>query len=602
MKKKLLLLVSLIPIVAVGQSVSFSHPTGYYADSFLLSLSSSGVSADGCTIRYTLNGFDPTATSKVYCSPIQIDTTCFSQHQLYTIRNCPPAQWNPPDTVAHIIVVRAAIFDSLGNRISSIQTATYFIQKLCHKSLSLPILSICVDSAALLSQDSGIFVPGIYFDPNNDQWTGNYYQSGRQWERMAHLDYFSPTDDVLSLHCGIRTHGGNSRRFMQKGFTLYAREEYGKKNFGYAFFPNTNFKKYKRLCLKPLASSWTDAGIQDWLSQLMARGLQFDHLAVRPITLYLNGEYWGIYLLEEKPDEHFVDNHYGYDDDEVDIIGNWFGLIENGMDTGFRQLMDFVSTSDLSSKENYQHLCKLIDLPAFIDYQLFEMFIGNYDWPANNTRCWQYRDTPWRWIYYDGDGAMGSVNSMDNIFCEDEGDGWPSNAQSTLLFRSLLTNSDFSHKVLRRMTQLFKSLDPGTIAHLIDSTQSVLATEIPYQIARFGFPKSVTSWNEDILNIRTYFSQVPQAMQSKLNDKINHNHSLEIYPNPIKTAFTAYFYSVYSGSQKVIVYDALGRNILTEDKTVNKGPNIIQFHLNLPNGIYVIFIGNQSARFIVCNL
>ena len=114
--------------MAHGQSVVFSHPAGYYADSFQLALTPSSQLEEGYTIRYTLNGFDPKANSRLYVAPIPLDTSCFSEHRLYAVRNCPPSLWNPPDTVAHIIVVRAAIFDPMGTRISSIQTASYFIQ------------------------------------------------------------------------------------------------------------------------------------------------------------------------------------------------------------------------------------------------------------------------------------------------------------------------------------------------------------------------------------------------------------------------------------------------------------------------------------------
>ena len=62
-----------------------------------------------------------------------------------------------------------------------------------------------------------------------------------------------------------------------------------------------------------------------------------------------------------------MENHYGYEDDDVDLIERWSGLVLNGIGTGFSQLMDFVDKSDLSIDENYQHLCRLIDLSAFID-------------------------------------------------------------------------------------------------------------------------------------------------------------------------------------------------------------------------------------------
>jgi len=591
--------------MACSQSVVFSHPTGYYENSFLLTLSPSSTLEDGWTIRYTLNGFDPSPHSRVYCDPIYLDTACYSDFKLYNVRNCPPGQWNPPQSVDHIIVVRAALFDALGQRKSSIQTASFFIQDLNDKEVTLPILSLCADSVALLSQDSGIFIPGVFFDPDDDQWTGNYYQSGKDWERKAHVDYFSPSADRLSMYCGIRTHGGNSRRLMQKGFTLYAREEYGKKNFGYAFFPDNSLTKYKRLCIRPVSASWSDACIQDWLSHIMARDLRFDNLAARPVTLYINGEYWGIYILQEKPDEHYVDNHYGYDDDHVIVIGNWFGLVENGSNGSFRRLMTFVKESDLSIDENYQSLCNMIDVPAFIDYQLFEMFIGNYDWPMNNMRCWQYGDSPWRWIYYDGDASMKSVGSMDNIFCEDEGNGWPSNAQSTLLFRSLLNNRDFSQRTYLQMSKLLGLLDAETLSYLIDSTQTALAEEIPYQIARFGFPISVTSWDSAISNIRTYFTLAPNAMWQKLRDRLNLDpdvfQNLNVYPNPIKEDFTAYFVANQAGPIEAAVFDVMGRLLMKEDLTVQEGVNEFHFHLGLPNGVYLIRIGNLSAKLHVRN-
>jgi len=598
-----ILSVLLLPCWLQGQTVIFSHPAGCYDDVFNLELSSDSELQAGMAIHYTLNGFDPKATSPAYGSPITLNADCFSPHQLFKVRNCPPNHWNPPDSVEHIIVVRAAIFDPLGQRISEISTASYYIQNLNHRPSNLPILSLCVDSAALLSQVSGIFVPGIYFDTSDSEWTGNYYRTGRNWEKNVHLDYFSPTDDLLSMDCGIRTHGGNSRRMMQKGLSLYAREDYGKKNFNYPFFKNSDFRKYKRLCLKPFSASWTDAGIQDWLSQIMARELRFDYLAVQPVTLYINGEYWGIYILQEKPDEHYVDNHYGYDDDEVDVIGNWFGMVENGSNSNFLQLMSFVAESDLSLDENYQHLCSLIDMPAFIDYQLFEMFIGNYDWPQNNIRCWQYENSPWRWFYYDGDGAMQSYNAMDNLFCVDEGAAWPSNAHATLLFRSLLNNRDFYFNFNSRMNELFGILNTDTISYLIDSTKATLSDEIPYQIARFSYPQSVISWDTSIENIRAYFNGVRQNMCQKLINHEEYNRmgyrNLNIYPNPSKEDITAFFISQQDIRQQALIYDIRGRVVYSQDLFINIGFNAIPFHLNLPNGLYLFRLGNETTKFIL---
>ena len=43
--------------------------------------------------------------------------------------------------------------------------------------------------------------------------------------------------EVEAQECGVRTHGNIGRRYAQKGLSLYARKEYGKKKFP-ALFDN----------------------------------------------------------------------------------------------------------------------------------------------------------------------------------------------------------------------------------------------------------------------------------------------------------------------------------------------------------------------------
>ena len=38
------------------------------------------------------------------------------------------------------------------------------------------------------------------------------------------------------------------------------------------------------------------------------------------VHLYLNGMYWGLYNLHERPDESFADAYYGGDKDDYDVI------------------------------------------------------------------------------------------------------------------------------------------------------------------------------------------------------------------------------------------------------------------------------------------
>lgn len=107
--------------------------------------------SEGVTIRYTTNGFDSTSSSLIYSASIFLDSTCYSKFNLFSVQNSPDSDWNPPHAVEHIIVIKAALFDSNGNRKGDISTANCIIKDLIGRHIDLPVMSICSDSTSLLS-------------------------------------------------------------------------------------------------------------------------------------------------------------------------------------------------------------------------------------------------------------------------------------------------------------------------------------------------------------------------------------------------------------------------------------------------------------------
>jgi hypothetical protein len=116
-----------------------------------------------------------------------------------------------------------------GHRLCEPVTHTYFIRSLGCDFHGLPVLEITADSLALFDYETGIFIPGIHYDPADSTSTGNYKMRGREWERVVNMEFYEPDNRGINQRCGLRTHGGASRFFQQKGMKLYARDEYGKK-------------------------------------------------------------------------------------------------------------------------------------------------------------------------------------------------------------------------------------------------------------------------------------------------------------------------------------------------------------------------------------
>jgi len=588
---------------AQNDVVLFSVPGGFYDDVFDLQISNANPQNH---IRYTTNGNRPTAQSPLYTTPLRLDAGQYSTANLYTLQLSPDNMVYVPDSVNHCIVIRAAAFDTADNCVSPVVTQSYFIRALGCDTHGLPAVSLCADSLDLFDHERGILVPGIYFDPLNPNWSGNYYQSGREWERLVNIEFYEIADNAgINQLAGLRTHGGNARRGPQKGLKVYARDEYGKKRFRHAFFESIPNNSFKHLVLKPFVDQWFWAGIENTICQRMARDVNVESLATRPSVLFLNGEYWGIYTVCERPDAHYLEDHFGYDDEEINVIGNWHGLNENGDNTGFLQMMNWLGDSDLSDNENYEYLCSLVDIDCFIDYYCLELFIANTDWPVNNMRCYQFFDRKWRWIFYDGDNGLQDMvfDVFDNA-TSTSNVGWPNDLKSTLMFRKLLENDLFRERFVSRFNYLMDhQFGYETTKQYFESAAACVRGEVPNQAARFNRPNNISHWESLIAKQDAFLRDRVTNMRDKMLAYFSVSDSVlgdlpVCYPNPFMDEIRIDLETGQSGTTEVGIYDVLGRKVFSDSYHLMEGANSLILCPKLPSGVYVLKVDSYTRRIV----
>ena len=591
-----------------AQEVTFSTQGGFYDEPFELTLS---CTQQGKVIHYTTNGNMPTANDPVYQGPLLLDKRLYSRSDIYTIVESPDSIWYQPDSVQKCIVIRAAAFNEDGARIGNVTTNTYLIKSLGCDTHGLPIMSLCADSLDLFDYVRGIMVPGVHFDASDPDYTGNYYQSGREWERLCNVEYYESGNHGINQQAGLRTHGLSTRRFPQKGLKIYAREEYGKKRFKYKFFDDINIASFKHLKIKPFEGGWCSIGCQDYITGRIARQLNIDCLASRPMVLFINGEYWGIYYLQEKPDERYLEDHYDADLNTVNIIEAWNGNnVEYGSNEAYMDLYNWIHDHDLSDDDNYQYVCANIDINNFIDYIAFETFVANLDWPANNVRCWQAGNSLWRWLFFDGDACLFRPLSAYDPFYYATYDGddlyYPTNKYSTLVFRRLLENETFKTRFVSRYYQLlsttfrYESTKP-----FYDETYALISEEIDNQSRRFGNPESKEFWENEMSRIDDFLSHRVLDIDNAIC-----NHF--ITTSPQLNFADAY----HDGTEHVIrleveseeiakacfrVFDIMGRHYITATRILAIGKNEIDIPFESNPGIYIIVSGAKAGKFIVTN-
>ena len=578
--------------------VLFSANGGFYEDVFELELFSTYPQG---RIFYTTNGGRPTVESRQYTEPLVLDESLFSKSDIYTIINTIPSLFYLPDSIQHCIVIRAAAFDENDSCISAVATNSYFIRALGCDLHGLPVLSIAADSLSLFDYETGIFIPGINYNPIDSFATGNYTMRGREWERIINMEFYEPDNSGINQECGLRAHGGASRWFQQKGMKLYAREEYGKKRFSHRFFEASDVEKYKRLCLHPFrCSNWLQTGGQEHISQTIAGNLNIESMAVRQAVVFINGEYWGLYTLEESSDERYLEDHFGIDLEKVAMLKYW-GVPYHGDPTDWQNLFVWMKTADLNQPEDSAYAYAHIDVDNFVDYMLFETFSSNLDWPGNNVKIWQPEaGEPFRWIFYDGDGC----------FTQPEYDAIGhavSQGLNSRIFNRFLENEWFAETFRQRYHDLCNTIfSYGYMKSVLDEFEQTVEGEIEAQSERFNFPVSKAVWHADMAKVDDFFNKRDSCFRTELDEfivsikELDNGGALSLcYPNPSSGEIHLLISPDAIDDQEIAIFDLLGRKVFSAPVGFSGNGEESVINPKLPKGVYVLRLGHFTQRIVM---
>lgn len=602
--------------------ILFSKQPGLYENPFYLNLES----LYGDTIHYTVDGSLPTIESPQYITPIYITYRSDEPNDLCEIPTTASQElisnkaWESPGyLIDKSTIIRAQSYTN-GIPSSPIYTQTFFVDEEIHSKYDLPLISLVTESSNFFDPDSGIYVPGINFEESNPEWTGNYHKTGANWERPIHIEYFDQ-NGLLSFaqDAGVRIHGGKTRIAAQKSLRLYARSEYGASHFNYKFFNPIETTKFKRLILRTSMGDWTgNTIIKDVLAHEITRDLDFESQAYQPVIVFLNGEYWGVHTLRERIDEDYLS--YKANENSTNLINPISNETIEGSISSYHELIDFIENNNLSIQSNYEYVKSQIDISNYIDYQIAEMFLANYDWPANNVKMWKSTQdsSKWRWIFYDLDNSLKKYDYNMFVHCtnSDPNVGWPNSAQSTFMFRNLMLSSEFKNQFLYRYVALLNQT--FTTTDLLDKknqVSSLYASSVPEHSKRWNYPHE--NWTDLVDNIIGTFLQNRSCFVEKHLKSFYPEHTilyacettdlnqiLSMYPNPNRGSFNLYNESNRSLNARITLLSSTG-HILALENNFNVEPYQSRaLHFNtISAGLYFLRVEDSelvtTLKFIV---
>ncbi|MCB1125439.1 MAG: CotH kinase family protein, partial [Verrucomicrobiae bacterium] len=413
-------------ITGVTPGVDFSVKRRFASEPFDLALS---CELGEATIRYTLDGSEPTASTGVpYSAPVHLDRTR---------------------------VVRAAAFAS--NRLpSKVKTQTYLFIASIVEQPAVPagfpaqwgsrVVTTgdyemdprIVDSAQYADRTrAGLAgIPALSLVMPVDDWfspaTGIYSNGDREgiaWERAASIELILPDGgNGFQEDCGLRIQGGSStspwksyKLSMQARF----RSDYGAAWLQESVFKDTPVERFDILIIDAgLNYVWSYGGGSGpseqrtkakYLTDQYASDLQLacGDLAVhgRYVNVFVNGLYWGLHNLHEEPEAAFGSTYIGGDKEDYDVIKHTGNNVLDGNAAAWDEMMQ-TARSGLADPVNYAALAALLDIPAFIDYMLVHFYIGNTDWPHHNWYALRQREPGGKWYFvsWDSEHSLKSVS------------------------------------------------------------------------------------------------------------------------------------------------------------------------------------------------
>ena len=491
-------------VPALGTNVSYGRPDGELEFSVLASVTPNA--SNGMVAAETEVPVAVTAQG-VYNDVESLSVVLEGEGEIYYTTDCTAptvnsTRYTGPISLSETTVIRAFSVAE-GKTESKVLDLTYII----NENHTIPVASLVTEPDNLWDYYEGIYVMGPGASPNAPYIGANFWQN---WEREASVSLYEKDGSGFSSPCGIRIFGGYSRQQDMKSLSCFFRGEYGANQLSYPLFGEAGLDVYEAFVFRNTGQDYNGARMRDaLLTDLASSAMYMPVQKNRPVVLYLNGEFWGVYYIREKINENYIAGNYNVSPDTVTLDRG------EGSTTEYKNFVKYVKKNDLSDPEVYATVAAQMDIDQYIDYMIAQIYICNLD--NVNVKFFKIGEGKWTWILFDVDySTTFTTNNTVAAHLDPDGTG-TNNYFSTDLINGLLENGEFRDKFLTRFAwQIENVWSYERVLPVIDSYCDAIRPEMERDCERWEL--SYRTWENSVERIRTFFKNREGYVVEDLQD------------------------------------------------------------------------------------
>lgn len=332
----------------------------------------------------------------------------------------------------------------------------------------------------------------------------------------------------------LRLHGSYSLDMPQKSFHIDAADG----SFDFPLFDDRSASSYASILLRNSGndSMWTRVqdGVQHRLiDKYTDTGLLTQ--AWRPVNVYLNDEYWGIYNMRETIDGHTVCRHEQIPDEMADSVAivSINGTAKQGDNKEFKEMRKKIADSrPADNPEDLAYLEQEIDINSFLDWLTVEMYFGNSD--IGNGAVYKVPGGKWKFLIRDLDyGLFNSKFDSVKSYLKEAGMG--DQMIDNKIFLKILEVDKYKDLFFTKLGNLFRSLTTENMWKELDECVAWIKPDMRAHVERWApeYDKNVLQevpttadaaykyWEKRVNRLRNVMYKRPTMLYKFIRDYFN---------------------------------------------------------------------------------